>query len=390
MENILNSGMTPDFYIPTEIFIKQDIISDAGRIIKKFGTKVLIITTSGDFTKYHPIIETLTKTLNDNNIGAIIYDEIPENPDTEYIDSAVYYSKITKCDVIVGFGGIDSINSAKAVALLMNNHLFCNDLFENPEVKPPITLITIPTLPIFGFELLPMFYTTEIKEMIKRVYTSIEIYPRAIIIDPKIAANSTEEEVADSTICTLAIAAESVVSKKSNDFVNTYALKSIDIIFKTLSLAYRDPKNINHRSRLSMASIMSGIAFATTELSLCLAISLALSSKFNIPIEKCMGLMLPHIMEYNLTSSSGKYVQMSKVMDEEIRDITVIEAAIKAVEGVRKLEIDVDIPQRLFQFDILKSEFTKVAEIAMSYPFIANAPRLLTKDEIETILIAAY
>jgi len=81
---------------------------------------------------------------------------------------------------------------------------------------------------------------------------------------------------------------------------------------------------------------------------------------------------------------------MSKVMDEEIRDITVIEAAIKAVEAVRKLEIDVDIPQRLYQFEIAKSEFTKVAEIAMSYPFLANAPRVLTKDEIETILIAAY
>ncbi|MBN2402518.1 MAG: iron-containing alcohol dehydrogenase [Spirochaetes bacterium] len=386
----MNSGIGPDFYIPTEIFIKQDVVLDAGKIIKKFGTKALIITTSSDFTKYHSIIETLTKTLNNYGIGAIIYDEIPENPDTEYVDSAVYYSKITKCDVIIGFGEIDSINTAKAVALLTNNHLFCNDLFEYPDVKPPVTLITIPAIPIFGFELLPMFYITEIKEMTKKVYNNMDIYPKAIIIDPRIAAGSTDEAVADSTISTLALATESVVSKKTNDFVNTYALKSIDIIFKTLPLAFRDPKNISHRAKLSMASIMSGIAFATTELSLCLAISLALSSKFHIPVEKCMGLMLPHIMEYNLTSSSGKYVQMSKVMDEEIRDITVIEAAIKAVEGVRKLEIDVDIPQRLFHLDIQKSEFTKVADIAMSYPFIANAPRLLSKDEIETILIAAY
>ncbi len=386
----MNSGIGPDFYIPTEIFIKQDIISDAGKIIKKFGTKVLIITTSGDFIKYHPIIETFTKALNDYNIGSIIYDEIPDNPDTEYVDSAVYYAKITKCDVILGFGGIDSINASKAVALLANNHFFCVDLFENPEVKPPITLLTVPALPLFGFELIPMFYITEIKEMIKKIYKSIDVYPRAVIIDPKLAVISSEEAIAESSIGTLAISAESVVSKRTNDYVNTYALKSIDIIFKTLPLAFRDPKNINHRAKLSTASIMSGIAFSTTELSLSLAISLALSSKFNISVEKCMGLMLPHIMEYNLTSSSGKYVQMSKVMDEEIRDITVIEAAIKAVEGVRKLEIDVDIPQRLFHFDIQKSEFSKIAEIALSYPFIANAPRQLSKDEIETILIAAY
>jgi alcohol dehydrogenase class IV len=95
-------------------------------------------------------------------------------------------------------------------------------------------------------------------------------------------------------------------------------------------------------------------------------------------------------MEYNLTSSPGKYVQMSKVMDEDVKDITVIEAAIKAVEGVRKLEIDVDIPQRLSSFEINKSDFSRVAEIAMTYPFLENAPRPLTKNEIETILIAAY
>jgi alcohol dehydrogenase class IV len=226
--------------------------------------------------------------------------------------------------------------------------------------------------------------------MVKHIYKNSKIFPESIIVDPQIALTSNEEAIVDSTISTLALSAESIVSKITNDFINTYALKSIDIIFKTLPQAYRDSGNINHRIKLAIASIMSGIAFSSTELSLALCISLALSSIFEIPIEKGMGLMLPHIMEYNLTSSSGKYVQMSKVMDEEIKNITVIEAAIKAVEGVRKLEIDVNIPQRLFQFDISKSEFTKVAEIALSYPFLKNAPRQLNKDEIETILIAAY
>lgn len=386
----MNDGIIPDFHIPTEIFIKQDIISDIGKITNKIGTKALIITTSEDFIKYSTILENITLTLNNNNIGCIVYDEIPNNPDTEYIDSAVYYSKMTRCDVIIGFGGIDSINSAKAVALLANNNLFCNELFEDPKVMPPLPLLVIPAIPLFGFELLPIFYVTHIKEMTKKVYRNKYIFPNAIVVDPKIAASSTEEEIADSSISILAIAVESVISKKINDFVNTYALKSIDIIFKTLPLGFRDPANIGHRIKLSTASIMSGIAFRTTELSLSLSISLALSSIFNIPVEKGMGLMLPHVMEYNLTSSSGKYVQMSKVMDEELKDITVIEAAIKAVEGVRKLEIEVDIPQRLYQFDISKSEFTKVAEIALSYPFNANAPRVLSKDEIETILIAAY
>jgi len=135
---------------------------------------------------------------------------------------------------------------------------------------------------------------------------------------------------------------------------------------------------------------MAGVAFSVAGLSIALSLSLALSSLPHISVSRSMAALLPHIMEYNLTSSPGKYVQMSKVMDENIRDITVIEAAIKAVEGVRKLEIDMDVNQRLSQFDVPKTEFTRIAEIAMHYPYIENAPRPLTRDEIETILIAAF
>jgi alcohol dehydrogenase class IV len=135
---------------------------------------------------------------------------------------------------------------------------------------------------------------------------------------------------------------------------------------------------------------MCGIAFSIAFLSTSLAISLAISSKTDIEVDLAMSLVIPHIMEYNLTTSPGKYVQMSKVMGEDVRDITVIEAAIKAVEAVRKLEIDLDIPQRLSSFDITQNQIKEIAELAYTYPFINNTPRPLSPGEIETILIAAY
>ncbi len=384
------NGIYPNFYLPTEIYIKQDFIANIGEIIKKYGSKAILITTANDFAKFSDIAGTISQSLNNSNIGCIIYDEIPDKPDTEFVDSAVYFTKKTNCDIIIGFGGMESINVAKAVALLTNNHLFCEELFEYPNLKPPISLITVPTQPIYGFEILPMLFINEIHEMSKKVYKNIALFPKATIIDPSLSISIDDEATVDSAISILAMSTESVISKKNNDLVNTYALKAIDLIFRNLPLAYRDPKDPNPRHKLAIASLMSGITFTITELSLSLAISLALSSKVEISIDKIIGIILPHIMEYNLTTSSGKYVQMSKVMDENIKDITVIEAAIKAVEGVRKLENDVDIPQRLSQFEISKAEFANVSQVAISYPFIENAPRPLNRDEIETILIAAY
>lgn len=384
------STIFPDFHLPTKVFINPDILSSAGEIIAPLGTRAIIITTSSDLEKMEKVIESVSRKVSSAGTSCIVYDEIPEIPNTEFVDSAAYFCKRTNCDLIIGFGGIESINAAKAVALLANNFMFCDDLFNDPQVSPPITLVTIPTHPIYGFEILPLFYITDIHDFSKKVYRNNYLYPSATIIDPNIAITTNEEETAAAGICSLAIATESIISRITNDFTNTYSLKSIDLIFKHLTHAYKDPRNIQPRHPLAIASILSGVAFTTSYLSVALAIGMALSSKTNIPMDTAIALLLPHVMEYNLTSSPGRYVQMAKVMDEDVRDITVIEAAIKAIEGVRRIEMEVDIPQRLSQFDILKSEFTAVADIAVRYPFIENAPRPLNKDEIETILIAAY
>ncbi|HMW59631.1 MAG TPA: iron-containing alcohol dehydrogenase, partial [Leptospiraceae bacterium] len=103
-----------------------------------------------------------------------------------------------------------------------------------------------------------------------------------------------------------------------------------------------------------------------------------------------MALLLPHVMEYNLTTSAGRYVQIARALDEDIKDITVIEAAIKAVEGVRKTYLELKIPQRLSEFEIAKEDLPEIAELAFRIPMVKNSPRDLDKNEIETILIAAY
>jgi alcohol dehydrogenase class IV len=385
------SEIKSDFHLPSQIFIRQGIIGDIAKIIPFFGSRAILITTAHDLDLYGSTIEVMSRQLKDAGIGCIIYDEIPVPPDTESIDSAAAYLKKTKADLIIGFGSLDSINSAKAIAVLANNYIFCHDLLSNPTLtEKPMKFITIPGSPLFGFEIAPILYLDEIHDLTKKIYYNQFLYPEATIVDPLITHMNPAEKIMKSTIASLAIASESIISKIDNDFINMYALKSIDLIFRNIPIVFREPQNSVPRSFLSTASIMVGIAFAVSFLSISLAISLALSSKSKLDIESSMSIMLPHIMEFNLTSSPGKYVQMSKVMGEDVREITVIEAAIKAVEAIRKLETDIDIPQRLSSYDVPKTIFKDVAELAMTYPFINNTPREVNVNEIETILIAAY
>lgn len=387
----MSSRITPEFFIPSEIYIKRDILKNAAELISRHGNRPVILTTSPDFENFNDSIDSLYRQLKKNGSGCIIYDELPKSPSTEDIDHAAAFLKKTNADMIIAFGSVESLNAAKALSLLVRNYIFCHDLFSDPYLpNPAVPIVMIPAYPAYGFEISPVFFINEIHNLTKRPCFNEKLYPKALIVDPNLSLDADEDTIIRAAISALSISTEAIISKKSNDIANTFALKSIDLIFRNLPTVYREPKNANPRIFLSTASVMSGIAFSSAYLSVTLSISLALASRTDISVENAMSLILPHVMEFNLTTSPGKYVQMSKVMGEEVRDITVIEAAIKAIEAIRKLETDVAIPQRLSQYNIQKNIFKPVAELAISYPFIDNAPRPLNTNEIETILIAAY
>ena len=387
----MSRQIQPEYHLPTEIYIKPGIVRNSSEIVSKFGSRAVIITVSPDFEIYQERLSEIYSYFKNLNIGCIIYDEIPGDPTTEDIDVAVSFIKKTRCDIIIGFGGVQSINSAKSVALLSSNFIFCHDALSSvKELNKPVTLITIPAYPCFGFEIAPLFFLKEIHQMSHKALYDLSLYPTATIVDPELTFLASEQKILNTSLSSLALATESVISTMNNDVINTYALKSIDHIFRNLPVAYKEPGNILPRNYLSTASVMAGITFSVAFLSVSLAIALALASKSSVDVDTAIALIIPHIMEFNLTTSPGKYVQMSKVMGEEVRDVTVIEAAIKAVEAVRKLEIDVDFPQRLSSFNVTQAQFKEIAELANTYPFIKNTPRVLSQSEIETILIAAF
>ena len=121
----------PDFHLPTEIYVRHNIVKEIAQIIPEYGSRVVIVTTSHDFEIYFSIITNITYALKQSGIGCITYDELSKHPNTEEIDTAISFISKTNCDLIIGLGGIESINSGKLVALLTNNSIFCNDLFSN-------------------------------------------------------------------------------------------------------------------------------------------------------------------------------------------------------------------------------------------------------------------
>jgi alcohol dehydrogenase len=380
-----------NFHFPPKIHIETDCSYKSGGLIKNIGSRAILLSIQSEME--NPDELTIIKTSLEKHIeGVIIYDDIEAEPNFKQLDSAAYFARISNADCIVSYGGFDSINAGKAVSLLATNDCFAEELFlvKGKVKNPPLPLVVIPTRPVMGNEVSPFLSIIDDRDRNRKYFAHEWLFPKLVIVDPKIAITLSSQEIAKTGIAILTSAVDTILSKFSNELTNSSALRAIELISKNIVPATRDPKSMGHKYSLASASILTGISQSTSSLGLNYALSLAATNITNLDIYQSMGILLPHVMEYNLTSSAGKYVLIAKALDEDVSNISVIEAAIKAVEGIRKIYLELKIPQRLSEYEVKKIDLPGIASLASTYSFLDSLPRDLPKNEIETILVAAF
>ncbi|PJZ70333.1 alcohol dehydrogenase [Leptospira perolatii] len=381
-----------NFHFPTKIHFEVDCGFKMGNFVKNIGSRAVILSTQSELEnmdEFSVIKTSLEKYID----GVILYDNIANEPTLKELDTAAYFTRVSNANCVIGYGSFESLNAAKLVSLLAANDHFAEDVFVHKKIqklKSPIPLVLIPTHPVMGLECSPVstIYTDE--DRLVKYFTHEFLFPQLVIADAKIGSFMTSADVAKIGVGILAAAVDSILSRYSNEITNSSALRSIEIIYKNLVPAIRDPKNLQFRNAIFGASLLVGMSHASSSLGLCYALSLACANLTGLDIFQAMAILLPHVMEYNLTSSAGKYVLIAKALDEDITNISVIEAAIKAVEGIRKIYIELKIPQRLSEYEVRKIDLPGIASLASSFPFLDCLPRELPKNEIETILVAAF
>ncbi|MCS6983751.1 MAG: iron-containing alcohol dehydrogenase [Leptospiraceae bacterium] len=379
------------FALPTRIHLENDSLYRIGSYVRAFGSRGIILVLKSE-NKNPEELAILRTALMKHLEGVILYDDLEKEPSSDQIDSATYFVKKAHADLIIAYGGMETFSAAKAVALLATNTLFAADLLNNKGriSNPALPILTIPVEPTMGEELTPSFTLLDSSDGYRKYMEHESLFPVACFYDPKVCQHLTSDSAARSGGATLVYAIESQLSPKSNPLTSALILRAIDMIRRNLPLLYKEPKNEKHISTLLWSSAMTGIAAAACSVGASFAIAWGLKSVANLNFHDALTLILPHVMEYYLTAAPAQYIHIARSLGEDVKDISVIEAAIKAVEGVRRLFIEVNLPMRLSEFDIKKHQLADVARFCASFPQLENSPRALTRHEIESILLAAF
>lgn len=379
-----------DFNIPSHLKFGLDVVNRLGNIASIYGNKVLIVTEG--ILHENNLIERVTNILKDKGCEIILFDEVIPNAMSDVAEYGAEIAGSSYCDVVIGLGGVRALSIAKGIAMLARNK---GDIYEYIEgtklpVNDSIPYIEIPSTPRNPFMFKDEFWITDFRNRTSHILPVKENTTKYILYDPIVTTTLPRRFTAATIIDSLANAIEGYISTKSNFLSDIMFLKAIELFSTFIFDAVKIPDDLNARAKLSLGGLLTSLGLSMSTTGITSAISFVLNSRYKIHKSLTSSVLLPYVLDFNITATPEKLVRIAQAMGEDISTLSVVEAAIKAVERVRKIIIELELPVKLEEFELHKDDMINIADEARKLKMFNYLPRTCTSEELYAILQASY
>jgi alcohol dehydrogenase class IV len=301
------------------------------------------------------------------------------------VQRAVERAHARGVDGVVAVGGGSPIDAGKMVALLAQHGGVTAD-YEGVGLVPGPTLplVALPTTVGTGSEVTRGAVITDTDKNAKMVVVSPHVFPRVAILDPTLLEKLPPHITAATGMDSLTQAIEAYVSRGANpiaDALNLAALRAISDHLR-LAVARNDPEAL---AVMQVATTMQGIGFHNAGLGLVHAMSNTVGGAFGTPHGVTNAIILPHVMAFNVAADPVRFATVAEAMGEPIGNLSIRDAADRAVQAVRRLSRDVGIPETLGKIGVDPEAIPLLARAAATAIDAPTNPRHFTVEDIERL-----
>ena len=311
--------------------------------VKGRGFKKCFVCSDPDLIKFG-VTKKVTDVLDAASIAYEVYSEIKPNPTVQNVKTGVAAFKASGADCIIAIGGGSSMDTAKAIGIIIMNPEF-EDVVSLEGVAPT-KIIAVPTTAGTAAEVTINYVITDTEKNRKMVCVDPKDIPVIAVVDPDMMSSMPKVLTAATGMDALTHAIEGYITKGAWELSDMFHLKAIEIISRSL----RDAVNNTPQGRADMAlgQYVAGMGFSNVGLGLVHSMAHPLGAVYDTPHGVANAIILPTVMEYNAASTGEKYRDIAKAMGVKGVDEMSIEDARKAaVDAVRTLGKDVGIPDDL-------------------------------------------
>lgn len=377
------------FGIPSFVHFGEGVSRKLGETAAGMGAKkAFVVYDKG--VKAAGIVDGLIASLKAAGVEAIEYDGVLPNPPDTQVEEAAAIARSADVDIIVAVGGGSSIDSAKAINILLTNPSPINQYDGINTVKAPgKPLIAIPTTAGTASEVTAFSIVTDTARKKKMVIGGQFVGATLALADPLLTVAMPPKITASTGLDALTHAIEAYVSKWAMIPTDVLALKAIELIRKNIVTATKNGSCVEARSAMLLGSMMAGFAFTNAVLGLVHSIAHPLSAHFNLPHGVANAIGLPYVMEYNMASAPARFRDIAVALGIDVTGMSDAAAAQAAVDLVKSLNRELEIPT-LKECGITRDMFDLIAEDALKEVSTLFNPRDPSKEDILAILEKAY
>lgn len=349
--------------------------------IEARGFKKVLVCSDPDLVKFG-VTAKVTDLLDAAKIPYELYSNIKPNPTIENVQSGVAACKKAKADVIVAIGGGSSMDTSKAIGIIMTNPEFADvRSLEGvaPTKKPCLPIIAVATTAGTAAEVTINYVITDVEKKRKFVCVDVHDMPIIAIVDPDMMATMPKGLTASTGMDALTHAIEGYITRGAWEMSDMFHIKAIELIGKNLRGAVaNDPDG---REGMALGQYIAGMGFSNVGLGIDHAMAHTLSAYYDVPHGVACAMLLPISMEFNQDVTGTKFRDIAKALGVAgTENMTEKEYRAAAINAVKKLSQDVGIPTKCEK--ILASDLDNLAKDALNDACYPGNPKEATKEEV--------
>ena len=353
--------------------------------VKARGFAKAFVCSDPDLIKFG-VTKKVTDVLSAAGLAFEIFSDIKPNPTIENVQNGVAAFKASGADYIIAIGGGSSMDTAKAIGIIITNPEFA-DVRSLEGVAPTknktVFTIAVPTTAGTAAEVTINYVITDVERKRKFVCVDVHDIPEIAVVDPEMMTTMPKGLTAATGMDALTHAIEGVTTKGAWEMTDMFHLKAIEIIAKSLRAAVAG--EAEGFEGMALGQYVAGMGFSNVGLGIVHSMAHCLGAVYDTPHGVANAILLPTVMEYNAPVTGDKYKYIAAAMGVEgVEAMTQEEYRKAACDAVRKLSADVGIPADLKEI-VNPADLDFLSESAYADACRPGNPRETSVEEIKEL-----
>ncbi len=357
------------FSFPTIVLYGPGAAKQLPLCLDEVRMKKPLLVTDSDLTRTEAftIVEGV---LTEARVPHALFSGVHPNPATDDVERALEVYRANSCDGVIGLGGGSALDAAKVIPVRAANDgpLMRYDVATggNATIRTPLApMISIPTTAGTGSEVGRCSVITDPQANRKFLVCHQEMMPRRAILDPVLTVGLPARLTAATGMDAFVHNLEALTVDAFHPMCDAIALKGMEFVARYLERAVKKPTDLQARGYMMIAAMMGAVAFQK-DLGAAHSMAHPLSTLCGVQHGLANAICLVPVMKFNREVSAAKYAKVAECFGIDVRGLSELEAADKAIEAIADLNRRIGIPRSLAQVGVTEDQLSLLARAAVA------------------------